>query len=156
MKKKAQIGELVERVKTLGEDNGVKRMKIERLRLEVEGLRGLLLSHYRVCGDELVVAYLDRLAGDANLGGGTRSENGCCVSEAGSGEGSESFGADREICDEGEREEQRRGEREDAFVASESGASFDSGATPVVEAMKMGMEGMMGGIDEVLELGVLV
>ncbi|KFY46750.1 hypothetical protein V494_00350 [Pseudogymnoascus sp. VKM F-4513 (FW-928)] len=155
-KKKAQTGELVERVKALGEDNRVKSMKMETLRLEVEGLRVLLLSHYRVCGKEPVVAYLDGLGTDANLRGGARSENGCCVSEAGSGEGSESFGADQEICDEGEREEQRRGESEDAFMSSESGASLDSDATPVVEAIKMGTESMMGGMDEVLEMGVLL
>lgn len=34
--------------KPLGEDNMVKSVEVERLRCEVEGLRGLLLPHYRV------------------------------------------------------------------------------------------------------------
>lgn len=58
--------------------------------------------------------------------------------------------------------EQRRRESEEMemFVASGSGASFDSGVTPVVEgmvgeeAMEMVMEGMMGGMDEILGMGM--
>ncbi|KFZ12574.1 hypothetical protein V501_04147, partial [Pseudogymnoascus sp. VKM F-4519 (FW-2642)] len=61
VKKKTQTEEVVERVKALGEDNRAKAAEVERLRREVEGLRGLLLPHYRVCGDERVVAYLDGL-----------------------------------------------------------------------------------------------
>ncbi|KFY09253.1 hypothetical protein V492_05555, partial [Pseudogymnoascus sp. VKM F-4246] len=47
VKKKTQTEEVVERVKALGEDNRVKAAEVERLRREVEGLRGLLLPHYR-------------------------------------------------------------------------------------------------------------
>ncbi|KFY51010.1 hypothetical protein V495_00020 [Pseudogymnoascus sp. VKM F-4514 (FW-929)] len=56
LKKKAQTVEVVERVKVLGEDNVAKGVEIKRLRMEVEGLRGLLLPHYRGCGVERVVA----------------------------------------------------------------------------------------------------
>lgn len=63
VKTKAQKAEVVERVKVLGEDNAAKRVEVERLRREVEGLRGLLLPHYTGCEDEQVVAYPDGLRG---------------------------------------------------------------------------------------------
>ena len=57
MKTKTQTAEVVERVKALGEDNAAKGVEVERLRREVEGLRGLLLPHCTGCEDEQVVAY---------------------------------------------------------------------------------------------------
>ena len=63
VKTKTQTAEVVERVKTLGEDNAAKGIEVERLQREVEGLRGLLLPHYTGCEDEQVVAYPDGLVG---------------------------------------------------------------------------------------------
>ncbi|ELR05590.1 hypothetical protein GMDG_01781 [Pseudogymnoascus destructans 20631-21] len=86
VKKKTQTEEVVERVKALGEDNRAKSAEVERLRREVEGLRGLLLPHYRVCGDERVVAYLDGLgSGGGGVGGCERErrERGACGFESG-------------------------------------------------------------------------
>ncbi|KFZ17996.1 hypothetical protein V501_01427 [Pseudogymnoascus sp. VKM F-4519 (FW-2642)] len=60
VKTKTQTAEVVERVKTLGEDNAAKGIEVERLQREVEGLRGLLLPG---CEDERVVAYADGLGG---------------------------------------------------------------------------------------------
>ncbi|KFY46091.1 hypothetical protein V495_02653 [Pseudogymnoascus sp. VKM F-4514 (FW-929)] len=76
VKKKTQTEEVVERVKALGEDNRSKAAEVERLRREVEGLRGLLLPHYRVCGDERVVAYLDGLGSVGGAWGGARGSLG--------------------------------------------------------------------------------
>ncbi|KAL5344647.1 transcription factor [Pseudogymnoascus australis] len=142
MKKKTQTEEVVERVKALGEDNRVKSVEVERLRRELEGLRGLLLSHYRVCGDALVVAYLDGLGGVGGwgVGGGAGMRGGHAGLRG--GEGSEPFGAEQEMGvedadNEEERDEHRRRESEEMEIsaASGSGASFDSGVAPVVEGM---------------------
>ncbi|OBT66736.1 hypothetical protein VE03_04126 [Pseudogymnoascus sp. 23342-1-I1] len=206
VKKKTQTEEVVERVKALGEDNRMKSAEVERLRREVEGLRGLLLPHYRVCGDERVVAYLDGLGsvggawgggagrlgslaglggemgglglgGDdgGSVGGGRRESVGSAMGSEGTGsEGYNNVGEqemDDEEEEEREREEQRRRESEDLedmFEGSGAGR-FDSGVTPGVGGMgggggvgvmEMGMDGMgdgmemMGGMDEVLGLGV--
>ncbi|OBT77446.1 hypothetical protein VF21_04280 [Pseudogymnoascus sp. 05NY08] len=214
VKKKTQTEEVVERVKALGEDNRAKAAEVERLRREVEGLRGMLLPHYRVCGDERVVAYLDGLgsvggawggmgarggvgsaalaglslgfgAGDEeSVVGGGSFEGGSRRQSVGSGTGSEGFGGEErqmmgeEMDDdeeEEEREEQRRRESEDeleGMFAGSAGGSFDSGVTPVVDGMggddgmnggmgmngmvDGGMDGMMGGMDEVLGMGMVV
>lgn len=47
--------------------------------VEVEGLKKLLLPHFRVCGDELEVAYLDELGGLGGAWGGNMSEVGSGV-----------------------------------------------------------------------------
>jgi hypothetical protein len=47
---------VIERVEVLGVDNAAKVVEVERLRKEVEGLKGLLLPQYRGCGDERAVA----------------------------------------------------------------------------------------------------
>lgn len=46
----------LEHLYPLGEDNAAKVVEVERLRKEVEGLKGLLLPHYMGCGDERAVA----------------------------------------------------------------------------------------------------
>lgn len=61
LKKKTQIEEVIEQVKVLGGDNAAKVVEVERLRREVEGLKGLLLPHYGGCGDERAVASLSSL-----------------------------------------------------------------------------------------------
>ena len=57
MKMKTQRVEAAERVKVLREDNASKGLEVEDLRSEVCGLKRLLLSHYRGCDDEKLVAY---------------------------------------------------------------------------------------------------
>lgn len=166
----------MERVKALGDDNRSKAAEVERLRREVEGLRGLLLPHYRVCGDERVVAYLDGLGsvggawgGGAAIGRGSLGSLGGGLGELGLGEddgsdagrrgsmgsvgsGSEGFNGEEmgeDAEEEEEREEQRRRESEDMeemFSGAGSGSSFDSGVTPVVEGMAD--DGMGGGLGE--------
>ncbi|KFX93336.1 hypothetical protein O988_06872 [Pseudogymnoascus sp. VKM F-3808] len=147
MKKKTQTEEVMERVEALGNDNRVKSVKVEGLKREVESLRGLLLPHYRVCGNELVLAYLDGLGGvrsggvpggDASLKGGPGSEVGCSLTEAGYGEDGETFGAvqemgDEDINEEEQMEEQRRRvseQMEQMSAASRSAATFDSVIKP--------------------------
>lgn len=174
VKKKTQTEEVVERVKALGEDNRSKAAEVERLRREVEGLRGLLLPHYRVCGDERVVAYLDGLGsvGGAWGGGATRGSlaglggemgglglGGDEGSVGGSVSGSEGYNnaGEQEMMgdemddeeEEEEREEQRRRESEEmeemfAGAAGSGAGAFDSGVTPVVEGMGGGMMGGVG------------
>lgn len=74
MKKKTTTEKDVEKVKTIGEDKAAKRIEVESLSSEVKGLRVLLLPHYRWCGDERIVAYLDGVGGL----GGVRSDGGLC------------------------------------------------------------------------------
>ncbi|KFX93342.1 hypothetical protein O988_06860 [Pseudogymnoascus sp. VKM F-3808] len=61
LKKKTQTEEVIERVKVLGEDNAAKVVEVERLRRELEGLKGLLLPRYMGCGGERAVASLNGL-----------------------------------------------------------------------------------------------
>lgn len=61
IKKKNQTEGIVERAKMLDADNAVKGLEVERLRREVEGLRALLLPHWRGCGDQNVSSYVDNL-----------------------------------------------------------------------------------------------
>ncbi|OBT48824.1 hypothetical protein VE00_00588 [Pseudogymnoascus sp. WSF 3629] len=169
VKKKTQTEEVVERVKALGEDNRAKAAEVERLRMEVEGLRGLLLPHYRVCGDERVVAGSvgsAALAGlslgfggeeDGSLNGGS-SRRDSVVSAS----GSEGFGGEEQMMGDEEEEEEREEERrrrseelEDLFSGSAGGGGFDSGVTPVVDGMvDGGMDGMMGGMEGMVDGGM--
>ncbi|KFZ20442.1 hypothetical protein V501_00144 [Pseudogymnoascus sp. VKM F-4519 (FW-2642)] len=102
LKKKAQTVEVVERVKVLGEDNAAKGSEIERLRTDVEGLRGLLLPHYRGCGVERVVACLNGICevgvdwGQVGKGIGTGTVEGL----EGKGEGADGNGSQGEGEDE--------------------------------------------------------
>ncbi|OBT85648.1 hypothetical protein VE02_05807 [Pseudogymnoascus sp. 03VT05] len=163
VKKKTQTEEVVERVKALGEDNRAKAAEVERLRREVEGLRGMLLPHYRE-------------EGEGSLNGGSRRQS--VGSEGSEGFGEEQMGEQQQMMDdeeEEEREEQRRRESEDeleGMFAGSAGGGFDSGVTPVVEGMggddglgggmgggmmvEGGIDGMMGGMDEVLGMGMVV
>ena len=63
VKMKTQRVESEERSRVLTEDNALKGLEIEKLRSEVYGLKRLLLSHYRGCGDERLMAYLDGVGG---------------------------------------------------------------------------------------------
>lgn len=62
VKKKSQTEMIMERVKILDADNAVKGLEVEQLRREIEGLRALLLPHYRECGDARLVRFMDRMA----------------------------------------------------------------------------------------------
>ncbi|KFY56207.1 hypothetical protein V496_06762 [Pseudogymnoascus sp. VKM F-4515 (FW-2607)] len=67
MKIKTQRVEDAERMKVLTEDNASMGLEIEKLRSEVCGLKGLVLSHYRECGDQRLMEYL---GGDVGAGEG--------------------------------------------------------------------------------------
>ncbi|OBT64271.1 hypothetical protein VE03_06811 [Pseudogymnoascus sp. 23342-1-I1] len=69
MKIKTQRVEDAERMKVLKEDNASKGLEVEKLRSEVCGLKGLLLSHYRECGDERLMEYWSGIGG---VGAGER------------------------------------------------------------------------------------
>ncbi|KFY66691.1 hypothetical protein V497_00769 [Pseudogymnoascus sp. VKM F-4516 (FW-969)] len=89
LKKKTQTVAVVERVKVLGEDNARKGVEVERLRTEVEGLRGLLLPHHGGCRDKRVVECLNGICeigvewGQVGLGIGMGTVEG----QEGKGEG---------------------------------------------------------------------
>ena len=61
IKKKNQTEGVIERAKMLDADNAMKGLEVERLRREIEGLRALLLPHWRGCGDQNVSSYVDNL-----------------------------------------------------------------------------------------------
>lgn len=61
IKKKTQTEMIVERAKALDQDNAVKGLEVERLKREIEGLRALLLPHWRTCADDNVNSYVDNL-----------------------------------------------------------------------------------------------
>jgi len=59
IKKKTQNELIVEKAKMLDADNAMKGLQVERLKREIEGLKSLLLPHYRECNDHNLVAYMD-------------------------------------------------------------------------------------------------
>jgi hypothetical protein len=59
IKKKNQTEDIQENAKELGHVNAQKALEIEKLKLEIETLRALLLPHYRGCGDKHLIDYMD-------------------------------------------------------------------------------------------------
>ncbi|KFZ25082.1 hypothetical protein V502_00438 [Pseudogymnoascus sp. VKM F-4520 (FW-2644)] len=108
--KKTKTEKDVKKVKTIGDDKAAKRIEVEGLRSEIEGLRVLLLPHYRGCGDERVVAYLDGVGG---LGGGCGVTGVCVGFGRVDGEGERSEGREEQFdgAEMDEAEEERTDSR---------------------------------------------
>jgi hypothetical protein len=60
VKKKTHNDEILEKVKMLDADNAKKGLELEKLKREYEGLKTMLLPHYRDCDDERVVDYVEK------------------------------------------------------------------------------------------------
>jgi hypothetical protein len=59
IKKKNQTENIQETAKELAHENAKKGLELEKLKLEIETLRALLLPHYRECGDMSLIEYMD-------------------------------------------------------------------------------------------------
>jgi hypothetical protein len=59
IKKKNQTEDIQENAKELALVNAKKGLEIEKLKLEIETVKALLLPHYRGCGDNHLIKYMD-------------------------------------------------------------------------------------------------
>ncbi|OBT57504.1 hypothetical protein VE04_01600 [Pseudogymnoascus sp. 24MN13] len=123
MKMRTQRVEDAVRMTVLTEDNASKGLEVEKLRSEVYGLKKLLLSHYRECGEERLMDYWNGFRGvgaEEGVGAGRHGDG----NVVGSVEGSFEDGGVNIYEGEG-REEPRQRHRDD--MEDISVCSFDSG-----------------------------